>query len=243
MNCWSCGTELLADSNFCHKCGARVRGAHGEPSTEAAPPEGPGSQAAEEETEAVVSGDLPHALPPEREVWVGRPNIWSLAGRFTFAGFCFVAIIVGITVLKMKWEPLRRSAGWWNFVWAVALMVLIGLGVWLLISIAKTKLTLKYKLTSERLVIEHGCLSKRSEEMDLVRVDDATVHQGLFDRLANVGNIVISSNEPTDPLYIVVGVKQPVELKEKLRQHARELRRRSLRTNLPQAPGRDPMRP
>jgi hypothetical protein len=62
-------------------------------------------------------------------------------------------------------------------------------------------------------------------------VEEATVHQGLFDRLANVGNIVIASTEPTDPLHIIVGVEQPVELKERIRQQTRELRRLSVQVN------------
>jgi uncharacterized membrane protein YdbT with pleckstrin-like domain len=105
------------------------------------------------------------------------------------------------------------------------------LGVWLLVSVIKTKLTLRYRLTTERLIIERGFLSKRTEELDLLRVEEATVHQGLFDRLANVGNIVIASTEPTDPLHIIVGVEQPVELKERIRQQTRELRRLSVAVN------------
>ena len=223
MHCWSCGAELLEDSNFCHRCGARVHRPHnGEPPSETSPAEsGEGEEAA------------PSAMPPltpdllaEKDVWTGRPSIGSLAGRFTFVGLCVLVIIGGLAYLLRQF-----GEEWRTFWWVVALVLLVVLGLWLLFSIVKTKLTLKYRLTTERLLIERGFLTKRTEEMDLLRVDEATVHQGLFDRLANVGNIVITSTEPTDPLYIGVGVEQPVELKEKIRQHARELRRRSLRLN------------
>lgn len=224
MHCWSCGAELLEDSNFCHKCGVRVRGEHAaEPSSGTLP-----AETTQEREQA--EGASAHVGPPtvsvaaEKEVWVGRPTIGSLAGRFTFAGVCVLGVIGGLAYL------LRRFGEEWRTFWWVVASALLGvLGLWLLVSIVKTKLTLKYRLTTERLVIERGFLSKRTEEVDLLRVDEATVHQGLFDRLANVGNIVITSTEPSDPLYIVVGVEQPVELKEKIRQHARELRRRSLR--------------
>jgi len=225
MHCWSCGAELLEDSNFCHKCGARVRRAH-----TAQPPSGTSPAEATQEREQAEeasehTGPATVSLPAEKEVWVGRPTIGSLAGRLTFAGVCFLGIILGYALLVARVESDK-----WKPIWTALALVLLGLlGLWLLVSILKTKLTLKYKLTTERLVIERGFLSKRTEEVELLRVDEATVHQGLFDRLANVGNIVITSTEPSDPLYIVVGVEQPVELKEKLRQHARELRRRSLR--------------
>jgi len=227
MHCWSCGAELLEDSNFCHRCGARVRRQHNDdPQTETPSTESP------EGEPAAPSPVLPEGPPSEKDVWTGRPSIGSLAGRFTFVGLCVLVIIGGFAVLlnRLKqWEGY--SDGWRDFLFVLALVLLVGLGVWLLFSVVKTKLTLKYRLTTERLLIERGFLSKRTEEVDLLRVDEATVHQGLFDRLANVGNIVITSTEPTDPLYIVVGVEQPVELKERIRQHARELRRRSLRLN------------
>ena len=224
MHCWSCGVELLEDSNFCHKCGVRVRGEHAaEPSSGTSPAETTPEREQAEGASAHV-GPPTVSLPTEKEVWVGRPHIGSLAGRFTFAGLCVLVVIGGLAYL------LRRFGEEWRTFWWVVASVLMGvLGLWLLVSIVKTKLTLKYRLTTERLAIERGFLSKRTEEVDLLRVDEATVHQGLFDRLANVGNIVITSTEPSDPLYIVVGVEQPVELKEKIRQHARELRRRSLR--------------
>lgn len=228
MHCRSCGTELAPESNFCHHCGGAVREQQETPGAAETPPEpsqkgqgAPVVAAAEEE-----GGPSAQEPPAEKDVWVGRPNIGSLAGRFTFAGLCGLLIIGGLALLLRRFDEQ-----WRTFWWGLALVLLVLLGLWLLVSIVKTKLTLKYRLTTERLLIERGFLTKRTEEVDLLRVDEATVHQGLFDRLANVGNIVITSTEPTDPLHIVVGVEQPVELKEKIRQHARELRRRSLRAN------------
>lgn len=262
MRCWSCGTELAPDSNYCHRCGVRIRRHQEPPKAGETPPTPPPDQEepppktptdTEEPSSAgqptgpaeqpTASGappaerpggeEAPSEGPPaEREVWVGRPHIGSLAGRFTFAGLCALVIIGGLAVLlgRLKqWEGFSEQ--WRNFFFVVALVLLGALGLWLIVSIVKTKLTLKYRLTTERLLIERGFLTKRTEEVDLLRVDEATVHQGLFDRLANVGNIVITSTEPSDPLYIIVGVEQPVELKEKIRQYARELRRRSLRPN------------
>jgi membrane protein YdbS with pleckstrin-like domain len=231
MHCWSCGSELPEDSNFCHKCGVRVRGSH----RASSPETGPSTATAEEpvdgesarESQAGETGPLSENVAPEREVWSGRPNFRSLAGRFTFAAVCFLGVVLAFT---LGYHPIKqRDLVEPVFFLAVAFFVVLGL--WLLVSMAKTKLTLKYRLTTERLFIERGFLSRRTEEVDLLRVDDATVHQGRFDRLADVGNIVIASTEPADPLYIIVGVQQPVELKEKIRQHTRELRRRSLTMN------------
>lgn len=223
MHCWACGTALLEESNFCHRCGARVRRSE----ASGAPVGGEPGTGAPGQAGGASAGPPQHALPPEADVWAGRPTIGSLAGRLTFAGVCVVAIIGGLAYI---W-PREEVEKWRSLLWVVALVLLLVLGLWLLASVLKTKLTLRYRLTTERLIIERGFLSKRIEELDLLRVDEATVHQGLFDRLANVGNIVITSTEPTDPLHIVVGVEQPVELKERIRQQARELRRLSLRVN------------
>jgi membrane protein YdbS with pleckstrin-like domain len=225
MHCWACGTTLLEDSNFCHRCGARVRR---QQASEAAKSVGAGTSPPEQAEAASSPAEAPRYSPPaEAEVWVGRPTIGSLAGRFTFAGVCLLAIIGGLAYI---WQR-KEIENWQPLLWRVALVLLVILGLWLLVSVIKTKLTLRYRLTTERLIIERGFLSKRTEELDLLRVDEATVHQGLFDRLANVGNIVIASTEPTDPLHIIVGVEQPVELKEKVRQQTRELRRLSVPVN------------
>ena len=215
MHCWACGTALLEESHFCHRCGARVRRQQGGEAVNAgAPGQGPQGQA---EGGAPVEPTRQTPLP-EAQVWVGRPTIGSLAGRFTFAGVCLLAIIGGLAYI---WERQEIQEKWQGFLWDVALVLLVILGLWLLVSVIKTKLTVRYRLTTERLIIERGFLSRRTEELDLLRVEEATVHQGLFDRLANVGNIVIASTEPTDPLHIIVGVEQPVELKEKIRQQTR----------------------
>lgn len=224
MHCWACGTTLFEESNFCHRCGARVRRSEASGAVGGAEA-GTGAQG---QAAAAAPTEPPQpALPPEADVWVGRPTIGSLAGRFTFAGVCVLAIIGGLVYI---WQQ-QETEHWRSLLWVLAAVLLVVLGLWLLASVLKTKLTLKYRLTTERLIIERGFLSKRTEELDLLRVDEATVHQGLFDRLANVGNIVIASTEPTDPLHIVVGVEQPVELKERIRQQARELRRLSLPTD------------
>jgi len=225
MHCWACGTALLEESHFCHRCGARVRRQQGGEAVNAgAPGQGPQGRA---EGGAPVEPARQTPLP-EAQVWVGRPTIGSLAGRFTFAGVCLLAIIGGLAYI---WERQEIQEKWQGFLWDVALVLLVILGLWLLVSVIKTKLTVRYRLTTERLIIERGFLSRRTEELDLLRVEEATVHQGLFDRLANVGNIVIASTEPTDPLHIIVGVEQPVELKEKIRQQTRELRRLSVPVN------------
>jgi membrane protein YdbS with pleckstrin-like domain len=225
MQCWACGTTLLEVSNFCHRCGARVRRQQPkEAANSGASVTAPLAQA----EPTASSGQPPRSTPPtEADVWTGRPAIGSLAGRFTFAGVCVLALIGGLAYI-VQWNGVEN---WRSFLWTVAGVLLVILGVWLLVSVIKTKLTLRYRLTTERLIIERGFLSKRTEELDLLRVEEATVHQGLFDRLANVGNIVIASTEPTDPLHIIVGVEQPVELKERIRQQTRELRRLSVAVN------------
>jgi membrane protein YdbS with pleckstrin-like domain len=225
MQCWACGTTLVEDANFCHKCGARVRRQQANEEVSAGVP-GPGPQG-QAETGAATE-PFPQTPLAEAQVWVGRPTIGSLAGRFTFVGVCVLAIIGGLAYI---WDRQEIQGNWRGFLWDVALVLLVILGLWLLVSVIKTKLTVRYRLTTERLIIERGFLSKRTEEVDLLRVEEATVHQGLFDRLANVGNIVIASTEPTDPLHIIVGVEQPVELKERIRQQTRELRRLSVPVN------------
>jgi len=224
--CPACGTNLLEESNFCHKCGVPVRSddvTHAweqEPGQEQGRPP-PGSSA----PEAGAPTDRPAAT--EKGIWSGRPDIRTLAGRFLLAGLGFIAIILGaaLLLLQMDQEGWPESESWREPILSLALVLIVVVGIWVLVSIAQTKLTLKYRLTNQRLLIERGFLRKQSEELELRRIEDATVRQGLFDRLTNVGDIILTSSEAADPLYVIVGVGHPFELRETIRRHLWELHR------------------
>jgi hypothetical protein len=87
-------------------------------------------------------------------------------------------------------------------------------------------LTNRYHLTNERLQIDNGFISRHHEELDLFRVQDVEMKQGLIARLVDMGDVWVFSSDTSDPVYRLKNVGDPVRVKDLLRQAARIERQR-----------------
>jgi uncharacterized membrane protein YdbT with pleckstrin-like domain len=88
-----------------------------------------------------------------------------------------------------------------------------------------------YKITSRRVVIEHGVFSKRMEQIDLYRIIDYVVERPFGQRMLGTGNLVIQSADRTTPEVHVDEIRADVkELYEQLRRATEtEKQRRGVR--------------
>ena len=72
----------------------------------------------------------------------------------------------------------------------------------------------KYTLTSEKLLIDVGFLSRKQEEVRLYRVVDFSVRQSLWQRLFGVGDIDVSSSDNSQEDFTLRYVKNPYKIKD-----------------------------
>jgi len=70
------------------------------------------------------------------------------------------------------------------------LLCILTVGIWLLPQWWR-QLSRHYRVTSRRIVVESGVLSKRLEQIDLYRVTDYTVDKPIFQRMMGTGNLVL----------------------------------------------------
>jgi len=84
----------------------------------------------------------------------------------------------------------------------------------------------RYYLTNERLQIDNGFISRLHEELDLYRVQDVEMKQGLIARMVDMGDVWIFSSDASDPVYRLKNVSDPVRVKDLIRQAARIERQR-----------------
>jgi uncharacterized membrane protein YdbT with pleckstrin-like domain len=97
------------------------------------------------------------------------------------------------------------------------LLVILTLGLWLIPSWWRS-LGRHYRITSRRVVVETGVLSKRLEQVDLYRVNDYTVERPFLQRLMGTGNLLLKTMDKTTPEVNVLGIKTDVvSLYERLR--------------------------
>lgn len=83
-----------------------------------------------------------------------------------------------------------------------------------------------YVISSERLKIVKGLISREVENFELIRVQDIDLKQGVNDRLLGIGDIVIRGHDASDPEVVMRNVSKPEEVYEILRRAWLEARKR-----------------
>jgi uncharacterized membrane protein YdbT with pleckstrin-like domain len=112
----------------------------------------------------------------------------------------------------------------------VLLLVIFTVGLWLLPAWLGSLAT-RYRVTTRRIVIEVGLLSKRLEQVDLYRISDYTVERPFLQRIVGTGNLLLKTIDRTTPDVHLLGIKTDiVSLYERLRQATEaDKRRRGVR--------------
>ena len=89
------------------------------------------------------------------------------------------------------------------------LAAILTLGLWLLVRWFQT-LGRTYRITTRRIVVETGVLSKKLEQIDLYRVADYTVDRPFGQRIMGTGNLLLKTFDKTTPELNVIGIKTDV---------------------------------
>lgn len=129
----------------------------------------------------------------------GSPSLIVKAGTFSLG----LLLIAGFVTGAIMFNPL----------------IGIGAGVvvlWLL-GVAMFIRTQVFEVTSQRLRWTRGILTKRTDELELYRVLDASLVEPFLLRLVGAGNIEINSADPSTPRLTLPAVKGARDLREKLR--------------------------
>ena len=89
-----------------------------------------------------------------------------------------------------------------------------------------------YRITTQRIILEHGILSKRMDQIDTYRINDFVVERPFGQRLMGTGNIGLTSIDRSNPDTRIEGIKTDVlALYEQLREAAQDQKmRRGVRT-------------
>jgi uncharacterized membrane protein YdbT with pleckstrin-like domain len=86
-----------------------------------------------------------------------------------------------------------------------------------------------YILTNLRLIIRTGMISKREEQIELIRIKDLELIQGLKDRALGVEDIDIISTDENDSKMRLVDIRNPGEVKDAIWRAVRALRQKHVR--------------
>jgi membrane protein YdbS with pleckstrin-like domain len=129
-----------------------------------------------------------HDLPPddhERQVLLVHPH-WKVLVRPVL--LAVVVVIAALFVVAII--PSGADAGAERL--AAGAVVVLALMLWLMVPVLRWRLT-TYELTTRRLRIRTGVLTKRGRDIPLARVNDVSFEQGPLDRLLGCGRLVVES--------------------------------------------------
>ena len=83
-----------------------------------------------------------------------------------------------------------------------------------------------YTITTERVKIITGLVSRRVENFELIRVQDIDFKQGMGERMLGIGDINIRGHDPSNPEIVLRNVHKPEEVYETIRRAWLEARKR-----------------
>jgi hypothetical protein len=87
-------------------------------------------------------------------------------------------------------------------------------------------ITNRYKITNQRLIMEFGFIGRRTEEVDLYRVNDVGVKQHPLERITQIGDVYIAMTDASANVKFLHNVKEPDRVKDLLREASRQERQR-----------------
>ena len=87
-----------------------------------------------------------------------------------------------------------------------------------------------YEITTQRIRISSGLLGNTVQEIELVRVKDSKVKQHMGERMLDIGDVTIISDDATTPEVTLNNVSNPIEVRELIRKATiEEKERRGIR--------------
>ncbi len=204
FECPHCQTIITGDESH---YGQRVKcGKCQEPLLVPPAPANPGPQTARLISQAPAS--------QESDIFKLSPVARAFPGQILL-GLIFVglAIALGMRASDLSWP---RWVAW----------VPLAVGALLLLVVWFRVKSCRYRLTTQRLLVQRGWWAKHLNELELYRVKDVVVHQGFLSRLLGYGTITVLSDDDSTPAVALAGIAGPIIVKEMIRTQYRAARQR-----------------
>lgn len=205
MKCVACGSPVPADAAFCPKCGQRMTG---EASISKASVTTPAERLRQSGAAAPTSaGD-------EQDLWRGGFSPKAMVSYWIFAAIVTVGAIIAGVLLP---EPIT---------WTVGLGIAAALWVSLIVYYFYLRLSIDYRLTTQRLIYRRGILRQVTNRTEMIDIDDVQVTQGLVERMLGVGTIRLLASDTSDPSLVMRGIDDALNVSHMIDDARREERRR-----------------
>ena len=145
--------------------------------------------------------------PGEEIVFEGRP-VWRSILSFYITGL-IGSVAVGVIVAL----AVSTGAGVGAFLVLFAIVVLVGF---------IRRVSTRYTITTQRLRIQRGLLSKHVQQTRIERVQNVNTSQSVVDRILRVGTVDFDTAGTDDSDFTFIGVGSPARVVEAVDRAQRE---------------------
>lgn len=150
----------------------------------------------------------PKLQPGERILYEGHPS-WRSILDFYLKGIAATALIALVVALVSGLGDGGADSG------LVTIVAIVGVALTLLVGFIKRVAT-SYTITDRRLHIKRGIVSRTIQETRLERVQNVNFHQGVFQRILQIGDVDFDTAAGDDYNFIFAGVAEPADVVHKV---------------------------
>jgi hypothetical protein len=180
----------------------------------------------------VFAGGRSSAPANEEVLWEGSPSLKAMAVSIAATALFAIALPVAV---YLAYDPLREllvhssrdvrtlvveNESNARTVIILAVIVVVGARLARLAWRAMALRSHRYGVSNQRIMVETGVLSKSLAEVDVRTIDDITFTQTIVERMLGIGQISIASSDPANPRLRLVGVPDPRQVRELIRNSA-----------------------
>lgn len=147
----------------------------------------------------------------EELIWRGHPSARSSWSRYLRWGF--LALLPLIITSILRWLDVGIGFAYWK--WVVLSLVLLALVV--LFDFLR-RISIDYMVTSHRIRIRRGVLSRREKSAVIQKVQNINTSQSLLDRALKVGSVDFDTAgaDANQADFVFWGIADPHELVRRL---------------------------
>ena len=149
-------------------------------------------------------------MDEEQRIWEGHPS-----NLINLPIYILCALLAGALIGGAIFLNLRHFDAPFSFALAGAALipVFIALAKWL-----QNKYR-RYEVTTERLRISRGVLSRKTDEVELYRVKDYVLMEPFSLRMFGLGDIVMQTTDDANPTVVLRAVSQAPALRDQIRKY------------------------
>lgn len=153
----------------------------------------------------------------EEIIWEGTPSQWMNLGSFLLCALAF-GLMLTLLMLTRNWlqtssETLKNGL---MLAQTVALLIPILVALWKWLQVQSHV----YLVTTERIRVSQGILTRRTHEIELYRIRDVTISQSLFLRLFSLADLLFVTTDPSHPRLALQAIPNVHLLWDQIRRSA-----------------------